>query len=80
MLCLTEPHNWEYFNWHRKCKYCGASEANLRGPVEVAEIKPYNYGHSGKSAKIIAFCIGVLLLLLIGVVILLGVVVASIMT
>ena len=80
MLCLTEPHNWEYFNGHRKCKYCGVSETNFRGPVEVAEIKPYNYGKSSKPTKVVAFVFGILLLLVIGCVILLGLVVATIMT
>ena len=80
MLCLTEPHNWEYFNAHRRCKYCGVTEVNLRGPIEISEIKPYNYGYSGKPTKCVAFIVGILLLLLILGVVVLGILVASIMT
>lgn len=72
MLCLSENHNWQYTNGFRRCKYCGKSEVNLRGPIEVAEIKPYNYGRSDKPTRIVAFIIGLLLLLLIIVVIAIG--------
>jgi len=72
MLCLTEPHNWEYFNSLRKCKYCGTTELNLCGPIEIAEIKPYNYGRSGRPTRLISFGCGLLLLLLLLVVAALG--------
>jgi len=78
MFCLTESHNWEYTNGFRRCKYCGRAEANLRGPVEVSEIKPYNYGQSGKPTKVIAFLCGLLLLIFIIIVVALGITVAII--
>ena len=76
MLCLIEDHNWEYSNGFRRCKYCGKAEVNLRGPIEVAEIKPYNYGTSGKPTRIIAFVCGLLLLLLLIIAVAIGLAVA----
>jgi hypothetical protein len=76
MLCLQEDHNWKYSNGFRRCKYCGRTEANLRGPIEVAEIKPYSYGRSGKPTKVIAFVCGLFLLLFMIVVVALGLAVA----
>jgi hypothetical protein len=72
MLCLQEDHNWVYSNGFRRCKYCGRTEVNLRGPIEVAEIKPYNYGRSGKPTRVVAFICGLFLLLLIIAIIALG--------
>lgn len=74
-MCIREDHNWVYSNGFRVCKYCGLTEANLKGPIEVAEIKPYNYGQSSKPLKIVAFGAGLLLFLVIITIVLSGIIV-----